>query len=143
MGLSFRGRRGSVRLYWVHLWTENQKGQKTIVNQCYLAERVGFEPTVRLPLQRFFETALLLGLPLVVEPRWVLRGHTTLFAKYRPLPQAAPLAANQDGCEFQDLNLRLPNPGRFRRTSEGDSKRLAVVGKGGSAPPLPSFPTLL
>jgi hypothetical protein len=36
-----------------------------------------------------------------------------------------------------DLNLRLPNLGRFMRTIEGDNRRLEGVGKGGSAPPLP------
>ena len=48
----------------------------------------------------------------------------------------------------QDLDLHLPNPGRFKRTSGGDSRRLAGVGKGGSAPPLPTqvafaFPRML
>ena len=43
-----------------HLYPENQKRQKILVNQYGMAERVGFEPTVRLPVQRFSSSMILM-----------------------------------------------------------------------------------
>ena len=52
MEASCPGRRGSVSIAYGFV-TVVPKCQKSLVNQEGMAERVGFKPTVRIPVQRF------------------------------------------------------------------------------------------
>ena len=50
MAASSPGRRGCVKRLATDSYTGNQKSQKILVNQQGMAERVGFEPTVQMPV---------------------------------------------------------------------------------------------
>jgi len=52
------------------VWVLRDKSAKSVENQRPLAERVGFEPTVQLPVQRF-SSSMILVLECVASNRWL------------------------------------------------------------------------